>query len=221
VREDDPPRPAEIYGRSKREAEKILAEFSSSFRTIVIRTPTIMDSGRLGLLAILYEFIFEGRRVWVVGDGGNRYQFVYAGDLADACCRGFQSDISGTFNVGSDNVKTLREVYQFVIDRAKTGARVASLPKPLVLPAMKILYRLGLSPLGPYQYKMIAEDFEFDTSKIRSALGWRPTLTNEEMLWKAYEYYAAHRDEILRRRDVSAHKQAAKMGAIALLKRIS
>jgi hypothetical protein len=86
---------------------------------------------------------------------------------------------------------------------------------------MRILYKLKLSPLGPYQYKMIAEDAEFDTSKIKAQMGWRPTLTNEEMLWKAYEYYAAHRDEILARRDASAHRRAARMGAIRILTWIS
>jgi nucleoside-diphosphate-sugar epimerase len=221
VREDDPPRPAEIYGQSKWEAEKVLAGFSDSLQVVILRTPTIMDCGRLGLLAILYEFIADGKKVWVVGGGKNRYQFMYAGDLADACLRAYRSDVSGVFNVGSDDVKTFREVYQYVIDRANTGSRVASLPKVLILPVMRLLYRMGLSPLGPYQYKMIAEDFEFDTSKIKRELGWKPTLTNEEVLWKAYEYYAANREEIQRRTDVSAHKKPASMGAIALLKWLS
>ncbi len=34
---------------------------------ITIRCPTIIDSGRLGLLAILFEFIQDGKKVWVVG----------------------------------------------------------------------------------------------------------------------------------------------------------
>jgi hypothetical protein len=83
---------------------------------------------------------------------------------------------------------------------------------------MKAAYALGLSPLGPYQYKMIAESFVFDTHNIKEQLGWNPTLTNEEILWKAYEYYHAHRAEIAQRTNVSAHKQAAKMGIIRLLK---
>lgn len=221
VREDDPPRPAEIYGQSKWEAEKALSEYSSSLKVAILRTPTIMDCGRLGLLAILYEFIADGKKVWVVGGGENRYQFMYAGDLADACRLAYRAGASGVFNVGSDDVKTFREVYQYVIDRAGTGSRVASFPKALILPVMRLLYRLRLSPLGPYQYKMIAEDFQFDTSKIKSELGWKPTLTNEEVLWKAYEYYAANRREIEARTDVSAHKKPASMGAIALLKWLS
>ncbi len=221
VREEDPPHPIEIYGRSKAAAEKILAGYAGNFATTIIRCPTIIDEGRLGLLTILFDFIREGRKVWVVGDGGNRYQFIYAQDLADACLKAMRAGAKGVFNIGSDDVKSLRQVYQSVIDRAGTGARVASLPKAPTLAAMRLAYMLGLSPLGPYQYKMIAEDFVFDTSKIKEALGWRPTLTNEEMLWKAYSYYTANAVEIARRSQASAHRQAAKMGIIRLLKWLS
>ena len=78
VREDDPPAPVEIYGRSKFAAEQVLQQFHNDLAIVMIRCPTIIDSGRLGLLAILFEFIHEGRKVWVVGNGANRYQFIYA-----------------------------------------------------------------------------------------------------------------------------------------------
>ena len=126
--------------------------------------------------------------------------------------------VSDTFNIGSDHVRPLREVYQYVIDHAGSRSRVASLPKALTLFGMKLMYALGLSPLGPYQYKMIAEDFAFDTSKIKQKLGWKPTLTNGEMLRKAYEYYRDHRKDLQTGEAVSAHRQPAKMGVIRLLK---
>ena len=68
---------------------------------------------------------------------------------------------------------------------------------------------------------MIAEDFVFDTSRIKSLLGWTPTLTNEQMLWRAYQYYSENRKEIEGRQDVSAHRKTAKMGVIRLLKWLS
>lgn len=221
VREEDVPKPVEIYGKSKWEAEKILLEGGHAFKSIVIRCPTIIDCGRLGLLAILFDFIREGRKVWVVGDGSNRYQFIYAQDLADACIRSLDYHSSTVFNIGSDNVKSLKEVYQYVIDRAGTGARIAHLPERTTLFLMRAAYHLKLSPLGPYQYRMISADFQFDTSKIKRELGWKPTLTNEEMLFKAYHYYCENFEEIRRRSDVSAHKKSASMGVIRLLKWIS
>ena len=163
----------------------------------------------------------EGRKVWVVGGGNNKYQFIYSQDLIDACIKALSHNKTDIFNIGSDNVKTFKEVYQFVIDKARTGARIAALPKKLTILLMKIAYALKLSPLGPYQYKMIAEDFIFDTSRIKRDLDWHPTLTNEEMLWKSYQYYHKNLSEIRNRKDVSAHKQAAKMGIIKILKRLS
>ena len=221
VREDDPPHPVEIYGQSKWEAEKILRRYADRLNVVILRCPTIIDSGRLGLLAILFEFIYEGRTIWTVGAGENRYQFVFASDLADACLRALHFRGVRVFNVGSDNVEPLRAVYQYVIDRANTGAKVRPLPRATTLLGMRLAHWLRLSPLGPYQYKMIAEDFQFDTSRIKSELGWQPTLNNSEMLLRAYQYYCQHREEISQRRHASSHRKPAQMGIIRLVKWLS
>jgi UDP-glucose 4-epimerase len=221
VREDEPPAPVELYGQSKLVGEQVLAEYSRDLDVVTLRCPTIISSGRLGLLAILFEFIQESRTVWVVGDGSNRYQFVYAPDLAEACIAALDYSGSDVFHVGSDNVQSLREVYEAVIRKAGTRSRVRSLPKGPTLAAMRLAHTLRLSELGPYHYRMIAEDFLFDTTKIRERLGWKPTLSNAEMLTEAYEYYARSRQEIESRQDVSAHNRPASMGIIRLLKWIS
>jgi nucleoside-diphosphate-sugar epimerase len=221
VREDEAPAAVEIYGRSKLAGEQVLAEYSNDLDVTILRCPTIIGGGRLGLLAILFEFIQEGKTVWVVGSGANRYQFIYANDLATACIMAAGSSGSNTFHVGSDNVQSLREIYEAVIRRAGSGSRVRSLPKGPTLGAMRLAHVLKISPLGPYHYKMIAEDFLFDTSKIKERLGWKPTLTNAEMLIEAYDYYAQRRAEIESRQDVSAHRRAAPMGVIRLVKWLS
>jgi UDP-glucose 4-epimerase len=222
VREDDPPAPVELYGRSKLAAEEILKQYQNNLGVVIIRCPTIIDEGRLGLLAILFEFIDEGRRVWVVGDGGNRYQFIYAQDLATACIQSMDYGKSDLFNVGSDDVPTLREVYESIIRAAGTASRVAQLPQRPTIAAMKLAHKLGVSPLGPYHYRMIAEDFVFDTTHIREQLGWRPTLTNQQMMVKAYLYYSERRAEIdARAGEVSAHSRPAAMGVIRVLKWLS
>ena len=69
VQERDIPNPVEIYGRSKLEAENLLLDCSNNLDVIILRCPTIIDEGRLGLLAILFELIDEG---W------------YQGNIADA-----------------------------------------------------------------------------------------------------------------------------------------
>lgn len=224
VTEDDPPAPIELYGRSKLQGELELTSLNAQhpeLQAIILRCPTIMDSGRLGLLAILFEFIDDNKKVWVVGDGSNRYQFIYAQDLATACLQSLNYTHTETFHIGSDNVPTMRGMYETVIAKAGSRSRVASLPKAPTIAIMQLAHKLNLSPLGPYHYRMIAESFVFDTQKIRRELHWRPTFTNEQMMLHALTYYRDNRDAIHSRTDVSAHSKAAPMGIIRLLKWLS
>lgn len=221
VREDDEPKPIETYGLSKWEGERALKPFAGDLQIVTLRCPTIIDEGRLGLLTILFDFIADNRKVWVVGSGANHYQFIYAQDLIEAMLRVWNYGRSGTFGIGSDDVRSMREVYQYVIDKSGSGSKVMSLPKGPTLLAMRLAYLARISPLGPYHYKMIAEDFSFDTSAIKADLKWAPTVSNHEMLYRAYRYYFNHRAEIQARRDVSAHRKASELGVISVLKWLS
>ena len=218
VKETEIPNPVEVYGKSKLEGERILLSHKDKINSIIFRSPTIMDEGRLGLLGILFEFIDENRKLPMVGDGSNRYQFIYAKDLAKAFELALDADYTEIFNIGADDVKTFNEVYEYVIKKSGSKSRLLHFPKLPMILAMKICFWLGISPLGPYQYKMIASSFIFDTAKIKEKLGFKPTLKNEEMLLRAYEFYHQNKKEILNRKDVSAHNSVAKMGVIKILK---
>jgi UDP-glucose 4-epimerase len=115
----------------------------------------------------------------------------------------------------------MRQVYEAVIQTSGSKSKVRSLPKAPTIAAMMAAHKLHISPLGPYHYKMIAESFVFDTTRIKQRLNWKPTLTNEEMLLRAYDYYAKNRTEITNRTNVSTHRKPASMGVIRLLKWIS
>ena len=115
----------------------------------------------------------------------------------------------------------MRETYEHVIAEAGSRSKVASLPQGPSILAMKAAHLLRISPLGPYHYRMIASDFMFDTSAIKSTLNWRPTLSNHEMLLRAFRYYQANKAEIYSRDLVSAHRKPADMGVIRLVKWVS
>ena len=219
VTEEEEPAPVEVYGRSKLEGEKILLSEPDKVHSIIFRCPTIMDEGRLGLLAILYEFVDDNKKLWLVGNGENRYQFIYAKDLARACELALDHDKSDVFNIGSDDVKSFNYTYQYVVDHSESKSKLAHFPPRFAKFMMKMCYFLGISPLGVYQYNMISSTFIFDTTKIKRELGWEPTMKNEDMLLRSYEYYHKNRVEIHNRKDVSAHNREAKMGlAIRVLK---
>ena len=177
VNEHEYPAPCEDYGVSKLGGEIILNTFED-LNPIIFIVPKLIDKGRLGLLGILFDFIDSGKRIWVVGDGNNKYQFLYAKDLAIACVLASDYKNNGTFNLGADKVKSLKNVYEYVIKKGKSKSKVSKLPKRIALLAMLVTYKLGLSPLGQYHRRMIAESFKFDTKKAKLELGWSPTLTN-------------------------------------------
>jgi nucleoside-diphosphate-sugar epimerase len=220
VTEAEPPNPIEIYGRSKWEGEKIVQSFNSRMDTTIFRSPTIVSAGRLGLLGILFQFIEEGRRVYIVGRGRNRYQFVYALDYCRAILLALEKQLSGTYNVGSSDVPTMADSYQHVINQADSGARLVHLPRGLTIFLLRILHVLRLSPLGPYQYRMIASSFEFDITKLKHDAGWQPKLTNNDMLLEAYNHYKKNK-LITSDQSTSAHNRVARGGILDLVRKLS
>ena len=68
---------------------------------------------------------------------------------------------------------------------------------------------------------MIAEDFLFDTAKIKAKLGWRPTLTNEQMLVAPTSTMPRSVRRSMRGATSPPTRKPASMGVIRLLKWIS
>ena len=216
VTTSDQPKPVEVYGESKAAAESVLAKFANDMTVTVFRSPTIVSSGRLGLLGLLFQFIEEDRKLPVVGSGQNRYQFVYGPDYASAIHLAIEKKVGGTFNVGSLNVPSVAEMYRSLIDRSGSRSRLLHVPQGLTVFALKVLHAMRLSPLGPYQYNMLGASFEFDIEDTRRQLGWEPTRTNTEMLNEAFDFYRSDsRDDGT---DVSAHSRVAAGGILSLLR---
>jgi len=222
VVENDPPCPVEVYGKSKLEAERVLLGYRSDMDVIIFRSPTIIAPGRIGLLGILFDFIAEGRRLPVVSRKNKPYQFIYADDYAQAIILAIGHKGSDVFHVGSHNATSLEESYRYVIEHANSNSKIYHLPEFPTLPVMRICHILKISPLGPYQYSMIAEEFVFDTSHVEQTLNWHPTKTNGEILFAAYDFYVKHKQELEETADsLPAHRRKSRMGVIRILKWIS
>jgi nucleoside-diphosphate-sugar epimerase len=212
------PRPKEAYGAAKLEAERVAARFvAGGLDVTVIRPRTILGHGRLGIFQILFEWIRRGRPVYVLGRGDNRYQFVHADDLADACIRAGERPGAATYNIGAERFGTMREALEALARHAGTGSRVRSLPMAPTVKAMELTSALGLSPLGAYHSLMYGREMFFDVTRPREELGWRATRSNEEMLVESYDYYVQHRAEILARRGASHHRSPVRQGVLKLL----
>jgi len=219
VTEETPPTPGEAYGRAKYDAEKLChAEAERGLDVSIIRPRTILGHGRLGIFQILFEWIRSGANVPVLGPGDNRYQFVHADDLAEACILGAGRPGPATYNVGTDRFGTMRETLEALCAHAGTGSRVRSVPMAPAVWAMRLTSALGLTPLGPYHALMYGRSLYFDISRAQGELGWRPRWSNVDMVIESYEWYLSHREEVLRAKVGSRHRSAVRQGALALVK---
>src|SRR5438128_2863778 len=89
------------YGESKIEAERVAAEIGRrGLEVVVLRPKTFIGPERLGVFEILFDWIREGRRIPILGDGSNRYQLLGVEDLAEATLTSATADAAGApFNV--------------------------------------------------------------------------------------------------------------------------
>lgn len=219
VTEETEPTPAEAYGRAKYEGEHLCRHYGEKGLDVtIIRPRTIVGHGRLGIFQILFEWVYQGQNIPVLGRGDNSYQFVHADDLADACLRAGGRPGASVYNIGAERFGTMRETLEALCAHAATGSRVKSLPQAPLEFAMKIAAAVGLSPLGPYHTLMYARSLYFDTAKAKAELGWSARYSNAEMICQSYDWYRAHRDEVLQGHKASAHRSAVKQGALGLLK---
>ena len=160
----------------------------------IVRPRTILGHGRLGIMAILFEFVADGAPVFVFGSGDNVYQFVHANDLADACIRAAGRpgpDASTTWARPSS--ASMRETLEALVAHANTGSRVRSLPTGPARAAMNATSRTGLAPFAPYHWLLYGESLYFDITRARTELDWEPQHSNTSMIIESYEWFLAHR----------------------------
>ncbi len=211
----DLPAPIDMYGRSKVRCEEILENFKAFFVVTTIRCPNIIDSGRLGMMTILFELIKTNAIIWILGDGSIRHQCIYAKDLNSAIRKLIKKPISNTYNIGSENVPTFREMFEFVIRETNSKSRIRSFPKAFAIPILKLLYFFKLSPMGPYQFRMLTRDFEFDLSVIKKDLNWTPKKSNSEIILIAYNSFISRSS---RGKNVSANSSQINLKFLTILK---
>jgi len=209
------------YGLSKAAAEAICNAYKDRLDITIIRPRTILGTGRLGILQILFEWVKENRRFYVIGKGANRYQLVSAPDLANACRLALEKKCKGEdFNIGAAQFTTLKGDLDGFIAAVGSKTRIYSIPPKLARFTLRFLDKLRISPFVDYHYKILNQDVWFDTSKAERILGWRATSSNSSMLADAYHWYLDHEDE-LGTQVGTTHRKKVKLGVIKLVKWLS
>ena len=226
ITDKTPTHPAETYGRSKLAGERIIQkemETPQGMSCSIIRPRTIVGSERLGIFQILYEWISEGRNIYIIGNGSNLFQFAHVDDLVDVSIESAIQQKRGFFNIGTDRYRTLREDLEDLCQIANTGSKIVGLPVSLASGSLWLLDKLKLSPLAPWHYLSYHKPFYFDISKPITELGWKPKFSNIEMLKISYKWYLDNKEQLHASTSgkSSTHRSPVKQRAIGLLKKIS
>lgn len=211
------------YGKAKIAAEMIAVQFRERGLVVpILRPKSFVGPERLGVFALLYDWALDGRNFPMIGSGRNRYQLLDVADLCDAIWLSLTlpaAQANHTFNIGAAKFQTMARDYQAVLDAAGRGKRIIGFPAAPAIWALRLLDRLGLSPLYTWVYETAAKDSFVSIERARVLLGWEPRYSNQQALLRNLDWYIANRDHFAGASGIT-HRAPWKQGALGLLKRI-
>jgi nucleoside-diphosphate-sugar epimerase len=221
LREDSPLVGVGHYGESKIEAERVARRAGRrGLPVVILRPKTFIGPERLGVFEILFDWVREGRRIPILGDGSNRYQLLAVEDLVDATLRAAEADVAGeTLNIGATRFGTVRSDLEALIAHAGSGSSLRPVPARPAELALRALELARLSPLAEWHYRTAHRDSYVDVSKAERLLGFAPRLSNEQSLCVTYDWYLANRERV--GRAGRTHRVPWDQRALGLLKRVS
>lgn len=220
--EDDPLVGVGWYGASKISAEVVCREFGArGLEVVIVRPKTFIGAERLGVFEILFDWVREGRRIYTLGPGTNRYQLLAVEDLVDALVRSFTAEgVAGeALNIGAKDFGTVRHDLQALIDHAGSSSSLTPVPVRLAELSLRALELLRVSPLAEWHYKTAHKDSFVSTTKAERLLGWEPRLSNARTLIETYDWYLANRGRVAEAG--TTHRVPWNQQALGLLKRLS
>jgi nucleoside-diphosphate-sugar epimerase len=210
------------YGQAKIQAEMICLEYRARDMIVpIIRPKSFVGPERLGVFALLYDWAFTGHGFPMVGSGNNRYQLLDVEDLCEAIYLTLtlpESQVNDTFNIGAREFTTMKEDYQAVLDYAGHGKKVVGFPAAPAIWGLRVLDRLGLSPLYKWVYETASKDSFVSIEKAERELGFEPRYSNKDALLRNFRWYIENRAQFENASGVS-HRVPWSQGAIGLLKR--
>ncbi len=209
------------YGETKVEAERICEEFRAGGMCLsVLRPKSFIGPERLGVFAMLYEWAKDKKNFPTLGKGNNLYQYLDVEDLCQAiylCATLPVEKVNDTFNIGAKEFGTPKTDFQAVLDRAGYGKRIISIPEKPAIFALRILEKLGLSPLYEWIYETAGKESFVSIEKAEKALGWEPQYSNKQALIRNFEWYMANLKNLTPEEGVS-HRKPWKQSALKIAK---
>jgi len=191
--EDAPFNPEVQYGRDKVEGEALCGQYlEKGLDVTIFRPPTINGPGQNEpFLVDQMEAISKGKATLLPGGGRTKLQMVYVGDVSNAMFLAVDNPSSrgAVMNICSDDVPTLKELALHLYEHTEKKPKFININAKVARFAVKVLAKLGVSPIQPQHLEIALRDYVFDNIRAKQVLGWRPTRNDLESAVEAYDFH--------------------------------
>jgi nucleoside-diphosphate-sugar epimerase len=183
-----PTRPEDAYGRSKLEAELVLADLAArgGMELALLRPPLVYGPGVKANFLRLLRWIDSGLPLPFAGVS-NRRSLVYLGNLVDAVVRCVEHPRAlGPFLVSdAETVSTAQLVSH--------AARALERPARLFRVPLGVLRLAGVITGRGEELRRLTGNLVIDASKARGVLAWRPPYSLDEGLAETARWFRTAR----------------------------
>lgn len=195
IDESTPFAPEDVYGRSKAEAERRLAEIASGTGLdVVVVRPSRIYGPRDASLVRLFRAIARGR-FWMVGRGEAEVDFVHARDVAAALVAALERG-QGAYLVGGPERVTIRRFVEEVA--AAVGRRLPARTIPIgpAMLAARLVAALWSAagrepPVAPKRFAFLVNGRVVDSSRAAAELGVRAQIGVRDGVADTARWYRA------------------------------
>lgn len=200
--------PLDSYSSSKVMAERACRSSQNQGLSVTILRPRPwIGPSYVGPFSVWFEALYNGRRLFILGSGKNKYQLLSLSDLATAFYLAALSPTTNTiYNLGTKEYTTLRKDLQTIIRFDKAPSTITSLLPQLFIPLLSLLYLLSASPFAKRHVVLLSYPVYTSIIKAEKELSWTPKKSNKELLLEGYLWYKKNRKKILKRQDRMQHQ---------------
>ncbi len=192
--------PADLYARSKRQAEAVARGIEEQLGLpVTILRPSAVYGERDRLMAPALADVLRLPVVPLFGAATNALPVVYAGNVAVAIRLALEAGRgANTFDVGLDHPLGQRELFEMLAAGMGIAPRFLAVPAGIVRGGADVLARLGVSTPGAHHLpidrvaRLALAENPYPSRSIRTELGWDPPHGHREALRRTGRWIAHH-----------------------------